>query len=502
MVTGGITFGKSGIAQLKRKADEVFRSRLSLYLPQLLVLAVITGFNVSVALLLPSWLERPLIYYEYILIIPLCLWVRKWYLRALMFGGVVFFDTLHLIAKCYEYNDIVFLSRLPELFQSSFGWKFWLIATAGLTVLIAAVWGLVALLRWSDNKDAASRTPLWFLPISGFLLFFLLGDVVNGTCWLFGQHAGRFRFCVACTLAHIELQEAREWGLGRKPISRLHSYAFYAHRDSPSFTFFTPNAKRQMLVLVESWGLVRDEALRTSGKKIFLNLLLPKYSVTFGSCPSYGSTYGAEARELLNMEPAGYYSVLNHGIEGLQTLVSRMKQQGKDSIAVFPFLPQVTHEYGVRRKLGFDEILSFNELRSLRGTAEKTNDESQYLAVDDEIAIEEAIRKVSGRPKAFAYVLTVNTHQPFKLSSARKESPAYLAFASHWRSHFPSAESMDQYYRVITELAALAKDLSVGRIDEIIVVGDHRPRFMTESEQRLYSPALVPYVVLRKKTSD
>lgn len=478
------------------------RQTISPFLRTAVVIAVLIGFNLILTWNAPAHLNRPLVYYEYFAVLLLSFWIRKTSLRILMFGSLTAFDLLNLTAQFYQHDTIHFALKLPQLFRSSFEWTFWVFAALSLVSFALLLKGCAALLAWmAPEQNTHPFFPPHIRLAIGVLALLGLADLANGSVGWFPRFANMrvTQSNVAGTIVMAFFRAVSAWYLGTQPLRMLNSYASFAHQLSPSLKFFSPNHHRQMLVLVESWGAIQDPQLEIFQKHIFQELNASGYSTEFGYCPFSGNTAGAEMRELTGKEPLAYFSVLRHGSQGEFTLPAHMSKQGKVTLALFPFQPHYGRALELRKQLGFDQILSMRELRLSTHVAIEANHENQYDALNDEVAIVEAIHRLAQYPRAFAYVLTINTHLPFKLASIHKHSSSYQAFSVHWKNHFPSENAMDHYFRLQTLFKNLVHELRSGIVDEIIVVGDHAPPFLSSAERQMFSLKVVPYVALRKK---
>lgn len=468
------------------------------------VITIILCINIFVAIISRKWLnglERPLIYYEYLLLVLLCLWIHEKRIRTALFVGLMLVDLIDQIASFFEHNVINFALKLPQLFRSSFGLVFWLSVGIAFLFLFLALSKFVTLLEVTEQKEPNRHpTVSKAYPIVVFVLGLCLLDVINGSAgWVQGHIKHRNNVNIAGSILRHLRSSINEWWLGRKPLQQLADYSVSAHQQSPAFRYFT-SGDRQLLIIVESWGAIQNPELQAVQERIFSDTLASQYLVLFGLCPFFGATSGAEARELLGKERAAYYSVLNNGTEGQPTLVSRMKQQGKMTFAFFSFEQHYGNAFSFRQQLGFDQVFSLQELRAVRPADTELNAENQYVALDDEVALSEAIRQASLFPKTFTYVLTINTHLPFQLSEKHKTSFAYRDFVMRCRNRFPTDVSINHYYRILVLFKSLVHKLKNSTIDEVVIVGDHAPPFLTEPERKLYSSDSVPYVVLRKKS--
>ena len=443
-----------------------------------MVIVVITCFNILLAYISSQLINiavRPVIYYEYILIIILCTWLRNKWLRFSIFAGIVLIDIIHIVAQHFNHNDIDFVLKLPQLFRSSFSAFFWACTLGGPLLLFFAVSKFISILDSTQNRKAEDSTAVsWAYPVITFLIVVCLLDGFNGTAsWsslILNNAPPPNHIKVAGRLYPRILQSFDEYRKGEQPLVNLADYSDRSGQLSPSYKYFG-DAGRQLLVIVESWGDIKDTEIRAIQEAVFSDALGSKYLLQFGVTPFYGSTSGAEARELMQKEPAAYYSAMRSGTHGIQTLVSRMKQQKKTTLAFFPFETHYGNAFLFRKQLGFDHIFSIRELRAILPLNIIANSENQYMALDDEVAISEAVRQTSSQPRIFSYVLTINTHLPFRLASKHKHSLKYQAFSNRWHSHFPNETSMDQYYRILTILLSLVHSLKNGAVDEVVVVG-------------------------------
>ena len=468
------------------------------------LISIVTCFNLLFAFVSSRWNSlngRPLIYFEYILLVLFCAWLRNKWLRYLLFAGMVAVDILHTIAQHYHHDDINFILKLSQLFRSSYDPVFWGGILCGILLLYVSTSRFVHLIDASQDRKAdgfAENT--WTYSVIAFLIVVYILDGINGTsgCWPESMRikGPTKQINIAGTFLGPLWSNFKEYQRGKQPLGNLTDYSVRSGQLSPSYKHFS-DASRQLLVIVESWGAIQDTELRTVQEAVFSDALASKYKLQFGATPFFGSTSGAEARELMQKEPAAYYSVLSSGPQEHQTLITRMKQQGKTTMAFFPFQWHYGNAFLFRKRLGFDHIFSISELRAKLSPNVSANTENQYDALDDEVALSEAVRQASSQPKTFSYVLTINTHMPFQLANKHKISPDYQAFVSRWGTHFPTETSIDHYFRILALFKALALSLTDGVLDEVVIVGDHAAPFTNDAERKLFSSSTVPYLFLK-----
>ena len=466
----------------------------------LVVLMILLAANLAVSWFLWNEKSRPLVYYEYLLAPLLCLYVSKRSLHAVIFGGPLLLDLLYSGGSLYQHDGIAFAIKLPQLFRSDFGWGFWglgLLAVSLLGVILAGFAALQAWMQAGHSRKACCATILVLTVIV------LIADVVNGSAGSLPFTGRNYRVNLAGTLLFSLRSSFHGWSVGRQPLQTIPHYRSDKQRLCPSFEHFTSGKNRQILVLVESWGVVQDCHLRELQEGLLKEKLTSRYDHEFGSCSCAGSTAGAEARELLGREPDAYYALLRHGPGAEETLVSRMKRDGKNTIAIFPYQGHFGQATDFRTRLGFDKVLSMQELQAASlGAPLPVNRENQYGALNDEAAFAAAADCINRADKIFVYVTTINTHLPFRLALDVRQGKGYKLFAARWQSSFPSETCMEHFFRIQNLLQSLATHLQAGVVDEVVIVGDHSPPFLGHAERAFFKPSTVPYVVLRKRITN
>ena len=89
------------------------------------------------------------------------------------------------------------------------------------------------------------------------------------------------------------------------------------------------------------------------------------------------------------------------------------------------------------------------------------------------------IKQLSKENKAFLYILTIKSHLPFHTQSGKSELES-------------------QYNRIKEQFSYLAALLKKYPVDKLVIVGDHPPPFLTESERSHYSSKFVPALIIER----
>jgi len=132
--------------------------------------------------------------------------------------------------------------------------------------------------------------------------------------------------------------------------------------------------------------------------------------------------------------------------------------------------------YHFRKSTGFNQIKEFSFFKN----ESAINYNNHYISVNDEVVFDYGIKQLSKENKAFLYILTINSHLPFHSQNEKSELES-------------------QYNRIKEQFAYLAVLLKKYPVDKLVIVGDHPPPFLTESERSHYSSKFVPALIVERK---
>lgn len=248
-----------------------------------------------------------------------------------------------------------------------------------------------------------------------------------------------------------------------------------------------------VIVLVESWGLLRDSTLQGSIVSPYqAPAVSARYHVRHGTVPFAGATTAAELRELCSLR-ADERSQSVVDLRGC--LPARHRSRGYQTIAIHGYRPELFHRDDWYPRLGFDSLLFIRQLRSrspdycgtlLRGVC------------DREIPPLIASLLRDPRPQ-FVYWLTLNSHLPVDAGNlAGRDTPC----PDSLRSRREVCLMWRLTYAVHQDVAALAAGLAEPA--HLVVVGDHAPPFARRHRRAIYAPAEVPWLELipRRLSAD
>lgn len=301
---------------------------------------------------------------------------------------------------------------------------------------------------------------------------------------------------------------------------------------APSMQYlYDTNAKKDFLVLMESWGELADPKEQEKLMRHIRNLfkrqgskLTQNYTVEFGRTCFHGNTSSAEGREMLNMnDEESYRAFLERGVKPTHNITEYKNQNGYHTIAGFTASKQYgsnsSNAEGFRRALGFKSRFYYEELSKHY----PDNKENTYKAVFDENLIDSILNESKRYEKVFAYALTINTHTPFRFDVKNNIDGKYYYKVKRelFKSFKENQQAYDQFYRIASIIDHTFKRLAEGAatasapapattpdgaattpatpFDRILIIGDHaNPDFRTRG---LYNMKTVPFLIIRRKNA-
>lgn len=269
--------------------------------------------------------------------------------------------------------------------------------------------------------------------------------------------------------------------------------------------FYKSNKKRELLLILESWGelknLKSNEILKSNIINIFQqnnDKSLRYHDIVLSNCCFNGNTAAAEGRELLNVnDEESYRGIINNGINPKLNLIELKKKNGYHTISGFSSSKKYGSNWsnaeGFRKFLGFQSRIYYEELKEKY----QRNNENDYISVSDEDMIESIVELSQKYEKVFVYGLTINTHTPFKLDFKKILTSDYEKNKNNLLHLFSeNLNAFNQYYRILKTIEYVFKKINQSDkgFDEIIIIGDHPSPDINFG--KLYKQEDVPYIHL------
>ena len=419
-------------------------------------------------------LGRPFLYYEYILIPLFFSFFKNYFFR--FFAVLILFvsDLLITVSKIYYFDAFNFLQKLNSIFISSFKLKTWLLILITFIFIILLIHLLVkkSILVSVNISKNDKKFGFYFFSI-GFTIIFCI-DTFFGSSNLNYKPNGKLNYNFSQPMATQLFQDAKIYFNKYLKVSQIKDFKNIRESQSISFKYLiNDTSSKQALIIVESWGLDRDLINRNKQLKSLFDLDSFGYKIQFDSSLFFGGTTSAEVRELYNKSGEAYYSIIQNSSSDALSLPQNKNSNGYNTISLQSFSGYYSNGHHFRKIAGFNQIKDFS---FFKGSA-PLNYNNHYISVNDETVFDYGFKLLSTQKKVFLYMLTINTHLPFRAQGNK-------------------SELQSQYNRITEQFAHLAKLLKQYPVNKLVIVGDHPPPFYTRKELDQYSSKFVPAVII------
>lgn len=249
-----------------------------------------------------------------------------------------------------------------------------------------------------------------------------------------------------------------------------------------------------VLILVESWGLATDSALRHALVTSYLAPnILARYQVVQGTVPFYGPTIDGEARELCGSS-AGFY-LLNAPASAMKgCLPDQLTALGYDSIAVHGMNGNLFNRVAWYTTIGFKQTWFLDELRKqglpdCPGAFIGTCDAAVASWIGQRIA-------VSSTHPQFIHWMTLNSHLPVPVPVTDSLAGGIPCQQS---SSLEPNTTLCSWYQLVANVHHSVSQLATGQLARptvFVIVGDHAPPFADTTLRDHFSQSEVPYLIL------
>lgn len=441
------------------------------------------------------YVDRPFVYYEYLFLPLLFSLFPNKFIQYTSLSILILIDLLLSFSHFYFFDSFNYLVKAPSLFISAFTFSQIFVGLTGLILLILFVYFTRKMLSGTVTLEKSSiNSSLFLFSMVSFLLIYAI-DVYNGSSFVNFRPAANNHYNIGKSLVRELYKDARIYYKNYAPIERISNFSSRSKKLPSSYSLLNDStSSKELLIIVESWGLPENQVLKSVLMQQFQSGLSNKYQVAFDSTLSIGGTSQAEARELLNKSGEAYYSVVQHQHSIQQGLIHLKLHQGYKVFSRQGFSGFHSNGFKFRKLIGFDDVKEYTYYRDSLDFPEVYF--NHYKAVDDRIVIADAIREMKKYDKVFGYILTINTHLPFELPAVEKNSQLYKEMSKGHLKQFPTVESFDQFYLLVNQLEEIGKLISENGIQKVVLVGDHPPPFLKSSERNLYSSKFVPSLIV------
>ncbi len=282
----------------------------------------------------------------------------------------------------------------------------------------------------------------------------------------------------------------------------LHDFTNKAHGPKPippSITFRTferDSSGNQLLIVLESWGLISDYNERMKFERKLIDMAsLNGWHIELGKTNFKGGTTAAEMRELFSLEGKYQYFVNPDSAGVYQSIISIKKRQGYYIIGAHSFSGKMFQRSLWWKNIGIDTSYFMENILEMDKKAESLlNYSTPFSSVNDEQAFSYVNTPTIPGSKKFAYFLTENSHLPYNELNPQKK----IHDSVYYNNSQLSDDANYQLQRIQDLLFYFIKYSDKNVWSKILIVGDHMPPYSRESNRRFYSSLYVPYLILSK----
>jgi len=436
-----------------------------------------------VMLILRSWisLDRPVIYYDYFLLIPLLFFNVNVYIIWLMYVFMIFADISTALSNLFLFNYADFI-RTFKFFNS---YDFSLSQILPLFCLILLLFFILMQLRRIKNQLKYDNTILLFFFVTFIIIFSL--DFVNGSTRFESPLKkevirGNFASFTSPPVLSYFLNINAKTDMPKE--NKLQSVTFE--------TFKNDSLTNQMLILVESFGVLKNLNDQQKVENLISGVFNKNnWKIKWGYTRFEGSTTKAELRELLNSTGDYRYLIRNNN---LMSIFKIKNGQGYKTLGAHSYNGSMFERNIWWKNMGIERPFFKESIQQKNANKIKLNAESPFLSIEDETTFDFLQNESKKNTKNFAYLLTVNTHIPFYISESTNTKN--LQIISNKIENV--TEPNDQLTRIINFLSHVANNLDSNKFSKILIMGDHMPPFNSKASRSLYDPNHVPYCLIFK----
>lgn len=464
----------------------------------LIAIFIIIILNIALASILKVSFSRPLVYYEYIFLPVVLMIASKHLFRVIILIGLILVEFLYHLSHIYYFNVFNYLEKIPSLFTSDFSVFFWIIV---LFILILFIWTCNYVVTVFEHKLIPFKKRQFLISVLLTTLVFCLlyiMDSLNGGTILVAKANGKNHINIGKSLIREVLIDFSMFERGTKQVHELADFKNIDNDSSLSYKYFyNSKGNKEVLIIMESWGVLKNDFLRNLQFRPFTQLDSTQYKVKFELSNFDGGTSQAESRELLNKEGEAYYSVMHNNACDIKNLIQRKNEQLYQTIAIQSFPGSYSFGNRFRKILGFETIKDYSFFHDTLGFPKNYN--NHYPSNNDELLFKYILQNNSNLSKSFTYCLTINTHLPFTLTREQKNDTSFQRFSAAYGFMFPTEETKQTCYRLDQELKYLAELVNKNKVDRMLIIGDHAPPFLLEKEKNFFSQTHVPAILIERK---
>lgn len=463
-------------------------SFLSQFKQHIKLLIPIIAINAFGLIGLYFFMPRPLLYIEYLLVLSALVLFKNYWKSFVLFIIIFIFDIFYFFSSLFLFQIRDFFYSIRFLNQYHFNFQHILIAIPLLAYLLFIKY---VLKKSHSLIQEHKKLFIQILACVYFIIFFF--DILSGSNKLtenfIAQDFSKKNIIGSFSKEYFKFFTS----LGNSKVETLNatSIGFKA--------FLKDTTGNQMLIVVESWGEIKDVKLQKELDSWIAKKFENKgYAVSIGSTKTYGSTVAAGLRELTNAKGDYSFYLNNKSVETpFKSIFDEKKLQGYETFGFHPYTGQMFLRSVWWKNIGIQNLY-FKEQYLLENSTKENlvKGEAYYFpSIKDEIFFDYVLNKTKKTPKKFVYFLTVNSHIPYN-AIGNDHSPTNQFDISKMDI---SSQAKNQLIHIKNLLEYFSQKIETKDWNKILIVGDHMPPFPTNQDRNFYVDEKVPYLLITKR---
>jgi hypothetical protein len=430
---------------------------------------------------------RAIILYDYFLIALLIAFKIPSVIIWICFVFIFTLDILAQVSSTFFFDVHEFIKNLQFSFLYNFSLKDY--AILGLVIIFIFL-NYIIIKKLNDSVEIR-RGKLIALFAILFLFIYSL-DFANGNS-IINKTSKRI---VSISKFNIGESSIRNVFVMINHLTRSAAKPEKFYSSTTFKTFENDSSNNQLLIILESFGLPRSSLDWEKFKDhITAESTINGWKSVIGSTPFSGSTTAAELRELLSVKGDYRYLLNKDSAYLFPSIFNLKKRQGYHTVAAHSFSAQMFERSIWWKNIGADSVIFMENVIDRK---ELTNDHLNYstpfISLNDEDAFEALNGIADSTKKIFAYFLTENTHLPFHSKNTIPVNNKIIDFKDQL-----SDEANQQIIKIQEQLLFFLGTINKDTWPEVLIIGDHMPPFVKESDRLFYSESSVPYIILSKR---
>lgn len=242
-------------------------------------------------------------------------------------------------------------------------------------------------------------------------------------------------------------------------------------------------AEKMLVVVVESWGLSRNAAENQFWKDLWAS---SDWQVRAGTLPFQGATVAAELRELCGFVPASLR--IDAIPDAQQCLPNRLRAQGWHTQAFHGASGKMYRRDAWYPVIGFERSSFMQQLMS---NAKRCSSIPGVCDYSIAFQVTQTLRQEGRR---FTYWMTLNSHTPYRDSDLSDPQVVSQVCAPLGLQGARCTHAALLYDFMRSLKAALSQQPIQGL--QVVLVGDHAPKFFDAQSREDFDDAAVPYLMV------